>query len=577
MITGWELRREPQGERRRVIDEERASPSEDGALRGGMPAPNADDDEGSKWPPDVPMKGPRLLERPSRGRLSAGRPVALRACPATGWNRPRGAQESPHRSTGDMMSVADQCAYSPLYLRPRLDLSVDIPEGCGMRQHHEPAMTRRRWIRYVGAVVGTTILIPPAYWYLGRREATGSPDPTAPRPVGGDGWTISSGIARPIVGPPSATAGVSVRLQTLGTGRTLSLRSPRFAPVDLTRRMIRVSFRIVRTTADRLAGVGLVVGSGAEAFDAYGRAALADYGNSNRATEWVKPDEWVGLTLTPPSFADRAGHVDWHHIRDLELVMWDQGRGHAEIEFGGFDVVPTSATRRAVVSFTFDDGYLGVVARARPVLARHGFVGTAYVIRDLITPGESGTYMSPADLDVLQRTGWEVACHADRVAVHNTPGGLPALPLRTVRRDWDHERRAFRLRGLRGWRDFAYPQGEFDLRLLRIARHEWDAAATVYGRTIETNPPADRYRLRRTFCYPTSQFGPPSQPSSIEWLIDQVDQYGGWLILGFHDISHAGTLPESDAVDVRHLTRIADDVARRGLTVMTVGEVLQQK
>jgi peptidoglycan/xylan/chitin deacetylase (PgdA/CDA1 family) len=342
--------------------------------------------------------------------------------------------------------------------------------------------------------------------------------------------------------------------------------------------MLRVWLRLDPRTIGRLATVGLVVGSGVRAFDRQAAATLADYTSSDTGTEWVKPGEWAGITLKPASFENRNGVIDWAHVRDVEFTVSDRGRGGTNVDFGGFDVLPaTSSPPLGLVSFTFDDGFRGVVNNARPALAEHGFVGTAYIIRDLITPGESGTYMSPTDLHALQDSGWEIAAHADRLAVHNAHDGLLSLPLREVRRDWENERRYLHAGGFNGQRDFAYPQGYFDLSILAMARQHWVAAASTFGRSIETVPPADRYRLRRTFCYPGSRVGPPTSPGTIEWLVEQTSRYGGWLILGFHDIVSEGPTSESDAVNVTLLRQIAHYVASRNLTVKTVGQVLDHQ
>ena len=62
------------------------------------------------------------------------------------------------------------------------------------------------------------------------------------------------------------------------------------------------------------------------------------------------------------------------------------------------------------VLITFDDGYRDVFFKASPVLSRHGFRATAYVISGRISAGDSSFLTWPM-LHALERRGIEVGSH----------------------------------------------------------------------------------------------------------------------------------------------------------------------
>ncbi len=65
------------------------------------------------------------------------------------------------------------------------------------------------------------------------------------------------------------------------------------------------------------------------------------------------------------------------------------------------------------VMITFDDGYRGVATFAGPIMARYGFVGTAYVISDRIArrPKAAPSWMTWGHLRGLEALGWDIGSH----------------------------------------------------------------------------------------------------------------------------------------------------------------------
>lgn len=126
------------------------------------------------------------------------------------------------------------------------------------------------------------------------------------------------------------------------------------------------------------------------------------------------------------------------------------------------------------VLITFDDGYSDVFHHARPVLSRLGMPATAYVISGRTNHGDR-VFLTWRRLRMLERAGIEIGSHSV------THTGLTSLSDRDALRELVHSRRAFE-RGLGHpvpW--IAYPFGDYDSRIERLARR----AGYVLGVTTE--------------------------------------------------------------------------------------------
>jgi peptidoglycan/xylan/chitin deacetylase (PgdA/CDA1 family) len=66
-----------------------------------------------------------------------------------------------------------------------------------------------------------------------------------------------------------------------------------------------------------------------------------------------------------------------------------------------------SLPRRPVV-ISFDDGYLDVFENAFPIMERHGFIGTVYIVANRLN---SDGFLQQDELNVLLDKGWEVGSH----------------------------------------------------------------------------------------------------------------------------------------------------------------------
>jgi peptidoglycan/xylan/chitin deacetylase (PgdA/CDA1 family) len=268
----------------------------------------------------------------------------------------------------------------------------------------------------------------------------------------------------------------------------------------------------------------------------------------------VQSGSWVPLTLSLGE-ARVVGTPDRSAIDAVGLVVSDrgaQGAGPVTAWFGGLAAV--DAPKRGVVSFTFDDGYDEHLAVAAPILAEHGFRGTAYVIPDAV--GTRG-YMTLEDLHALRdRYGWDVAAHHQ---IPFTEMTAPELE-RTVR----DIQRFLSEHGFQEGGHLAFPLGKHDADtvLPLVRRHFTTARLASAG--PETLPPADPYRLR------VLNVVRETPPEELGRAAARARAEGEWLILMFHFLTEAPSVETEYAVS--DFRRAVEAVAASGARVRTLAE-----
>ncbi len=157
--------------------------------------------------------------------------------------------------------------------------------------------------------------------------------------------------------------------------------------------------------------------------------------------------------------------------RFAEQMSWLAERGLRGVSIGALIEAMRAGRPRGLVGITFDDGYASVLDNALPVLHRHGFGATVFVISDRLggrndwDEGTDWPLLSAAGVNELASTGLEIGSHS---ASHVRLAGLePAELARQV-----SQSRA-ELTELLGGEvaGFAYPYGVMDA-AARQAVHE---------------------------------------------------------------------------------------------------------
>jgi hypothetical protein len=139
--------------------------------------------------------------------------------------------------------------------------------------------------------------------------------------------------------------------------------------------------------------------------------SFGDKNLDNAAT--IELNRYGGLVEGPDTialpwnaFADKSGIVPWDSVVTLQIaVCADSGKSVAVDLCGLFSRKNTA--RKAVCMFSFDDGWISQYTTAQPIMAAHGFAGTAFIIGDQAAhPYDS--VMNIAQLHDLQNHGWDI-------------------------------------------------------------------------------------------------------------------------------------------------------------------------
>jgi peptidoglycan/xylan/chitin deacetylase (PgdA/CDA1 family) len=156
-----------------------------------------------------------------------------------------------------------------------------------------------------------------------------------------------------------------------------------------------------------------------------------------------------------------------------------------------------SLPRRAL-AITFDDGTFDVGALALPILERHGFPATAFVVTQAM--GSAASWTNDAGLCKRPLMTWTEALRLPpliSLAPHSrTHPSLPSLDDRAVAAEIRGSREDLERQGIAPLNVFAYPYGHYDERVAAVAAEAGYAGACTVrpGVNDRSTPP---YELRR--------------------------------------------------------------------------------
>jgi peptidoglycan/xylan/chitin deacetylase (PgdA/CDA1 family) len=156
--------------------------------------------------------------------------------------------------------------------------------------------------------------------------------------------------------------------------------------------------------------------------------------------------------------------------RFAEQMAWLARHGLRGVGIGTLVEAMRAGRQRGLVGITFDDGYCSVLEAALPVLRRHGFGATAYIISDRIgstnewDEGPAWPLMAADQVRELAAAGIEIGSHA---ATHMRLAGASQAQLTAEVRDSRTSLAALLGTEIPG---FAYPYGSMDAAARRAVR-----------------------------------------------------------------------------------------------------------
>ncbi len=284
-------------------------------------------------------------------------------------------------------------------------------------------------------------------------------------------------------------------------------------------------------------------------------------GDAGMQASFLGENRWNILTLSK-SHSTAEGLSDISRVESIQIRVVDDGSGRpVTVWINSLSLV--TRNDRPVITFTFDDGFETDYAVARPVLDRYHFSATAYVIPSMVGGPDRLNLTQLRDLQDLNR--WDIASHSF------SHGNLTSIPPSEIENELLLSQQFLVNNGFRdAAAHFAYPYGEFDNDDLKSQVQKYYKTARTAEGEFETLPPSDPYRLRAMVVTNSTT------PSDVSEQVQSAIANGDWLILVFHRIV------ESDADEefkylASDFAAIVDDVASRGVDVMTISQVYDNK
>jgi peptidoglycan/xylan/chitin deacetylase (PgdA/CDA1 family) len=212
-----------------------------------------------------------------------------------------------------------------------------------------------------------------------------------------------------------------------------------------------------------------------------------------RADSWLR-DGQLRLRDTPMIFmyhgvaevAEDPNYLCVTPARFAEQMSWLAGHGLRGVSITTLVEAMRAGRQRGLVGLTFDDGYVSVLEAAVPVLQRHGFGATAYIISDRLggtnewDEGPSWPLLPASGVRELAAAGVEIGSHA---ATHLRLAGASPEQLTAETGGSRSSLAALLGTEIRG---FAYPYGSMDAAARRAVRDAgYEHACAVEASTAE--------------------------------------------------------------------------------------------
>ncbi len=195
------------------------------------------------------------------------------------------------------------------------------------------------------------------------------------------------------------------------------------------------------------------------------------------------------LSVSPANFEAQLHYLmqnDYQPVTLADLVM------HLQI---GKPLPPKP------VVLTFDDGFKDQYTNAYPLLERHGFVATFFIITCFLDEGRD-EYMSWSEIETLHASGMEIGSHSythpdlrhksSDYIVWQVLGSKEAIEARTHR----------------AVRFFSYPSGQYDQLVTEVLRSAgyWGAVTVQAGSLQSSQAPFELRRIRVRGRYDLNEF-----------------------------------------------------------------------
>jgi len=213
-----------------------------------------------------------------------------------------------------------------------------------------------------------------------------------------------------------------------------------------------------------------------------------------------------GFTPAPPGERPYVPILMYHYVRSVDRAADPLGFSlsvtpeHLDAQLGwltaaGYESVRMDALAACMrgegpcplraVALTFDDGYADAFTTALPILQRHGFVATFYIVSGFV--GQPG-YMGWEEIRALRDAGMEIGAHSI------SHPDLTGLGLEELRAQVGQSGALIAAEIGQPVVSFCYPGGRFSDTVVAVTREAGYTSATT---TIQDGPQSDPFTLPR--------------------------------------------------------------------------------
>lgn len=237
-----------------------------------------------------------------------------------------------------------------------------------------------------------------------------------------------------------------------------------------------------------------------------------------------------------------------------------QGVGTLRIDGENLETYTPAGFKHALVTLTFDDGYVSQYTQTMPLLRKYGFTSTQFIItNDINTPG----YLTVPQLEALYHADNEIASHT---VTHDEMIQEP--PAR-----WTEELRQSKIQ-LTKWigapiPDLAYPNGLYNAGIVAQTQEYYSAARGV-EEGLNSRDNFNVYDIKVQNIFDTTTAAQVS-----DWL-RQAAQTRTWLVLVYHSV----VSPQASAgiynVTGRQLDSNFAAIKASHLSVVTMQQALKE-
>lgn len=405
------------------------------------------------------------------------------------------------------------------------------------------------------------------YGTLKSTLRTGLPRQRQPKPTvvtafqSGHGWTTGgTGVAWNLNDTVGAKFGTQcVSALTGGTGGQSWVQSPAFTAVDMTNMDLTVWVEVTSNIEDLLRIMVVLTGDN---FVSYFQGnGVYDGTWPSTPVRPMRQGEIYPLRFNFQALTNIIGTPNKTSISRIRLTIQDKTAAQVGLRLHRVDYHQRPATfPTGVVSMGFDDSAATHYTRAFPTLSKYGQAGTLYLIKSL----SEGAGLSVAQIQEMQRYGWEGAGHATTVDRH-TSGTADLAIAGTLEAECQEMKAWLADIGASGADHFAYPRGFHSAASSAILSRYFATARTVYDNPQETVQPAAPMLTRAL------TMGVAITPAAVLARVDAAIANGTWLQLIFHEILATGAT--GSGYNVADLDTICAGLATRNIPVLPTGDV----